>query len=485
MAGDISVDVAVLGGGITGIVAAHLLKEAGLKVAVIESGRVAMDVTGNTTAKITSLHGVIYDFLIEKFGREKARQYAEANQQAIGKIAALVDEKNIDCNFERIPAYTYSQSDSDKEQLRKEAEAALSLGLPASYVENLDVPFPAAGAVSFQDQALFHPRKFLLDLASSIEGDGSHIFEHTQALNVDEDDGGCEVETTRGEIKAKDVIIATHYPFLDRGFYFARLYPRASYALGVRVRGPVLPGLYYGISEPNYSIRPYPGREGDMLIIGGYEHKTGHADDTLSFYEKLEQFARSHFDVASIDYHWTTQDNETPDKVPYVGKFTPFSKHTYVATGYGGWGMTNGVAAAMILSDMVQEKDNPWKDIFDPSRFKVTPTAKTLAMENLEVGKKFFSDRLQAKMKDMKIEDLEPGQGEIIRTKGEDLAVYKDDQGKVHAVSPKCTHMGCYVHWNNAERTWDCPCHGSRFNHDGQLLHGPALKDLEKKEIGE
>ena len=477
---NLTVDVAVLGGGITGIATAYLLKQAGATVAVVEAGRIVKSVTGNTTAKITSLHNLIYDHLISQFGEEQAQRYANAQETAKEKIASLVGDLNIDCDFRRTAAYTYTDVEDQLDQIKAEVEAATKLGLPASYVETTELPFEIKGAVKLDNQAQFHPRKYLLALAEKVVGDGSHIFEETRAFDI-EDEEPCTIRTSGGIIRAKSVVISTHFPYHDPNIYFAAMYPKRSYVLGCRLNGPVPEGMYISAGDPHHSIRNNPYEDGEILMIGGENHKTGQGGDTSERYRRLEEWARANFDIRSIEYRWSTQDNNTIDKVPYIGKLSSGSKHLYVATGFGGWGMTNSHVAAMLLSDMILGRENPWAEVFDPSRFKPITSAKDFITENLNVAKEFMADRISTP----KLDDvaLPRGQGEVVESNGERVAVYVDDRGTTYACSAVCTHLGCIVHWNGAEKSWDCPCHGSRFNYDGKVIQGPANKDLEPKQL--
>ncbi len=483
MAKDISVDVAVVGGGIAGIATAFLLKRAGVTVAVVEAGRVVESVTGNTTAKITSLHHLIYDYLINQFGEDGARQYADAQTAAIDKIASLVEEHKISCDFRRTPAYTYTEEDVDLDQIKAEVEAATKLGLPASYVETMPLPFPIKGAVKFENQAQFHPRKYLLALAEKLPGEGSHVFEGTRALEI-EDNDPCRVKTSRGTITAKSVIITTHFPFQDPNIYFAAMHPMRSYVLGCRLQGAVPQGMYVSTGTPHNSIRNNPYEGGEIVMLGGEHHKTGQGGDMSDHYRRLEEWARANFDVQSVEFRWSTQDNNTVDKVPYIGRLSSGSKHLYVATGFGGWGMTNSHIAAMLLTDMIVGRKNDWEEVFEPSRFKPVTSAGDLVSENMNVAKEFMGDRISTPELD-ELEKIATGSGEVVKWKGERVALYKDEGGKVHACSATCTHMGCIVHWNSAEKSWDCPCHGSRYAPTGERIYGPPPHDLGKQPLDE
>ena len=477
---ELDVDVCVVGGGIAGISTAYLLTLAGARVAVIEAGRIVQRVTGHTTAKITALHDLIYDQLIKDAGREHAQGYANAQQAAIERIAAVVQQEGIDCDFRGAESYTYTEDAKDLPAIHAEVEAARSLGLPASFTDRTPLPYPVAGAVTFANQAEFHPRKYLLALAEAIVRAGGHVFEQTRAVNFhDRGDGDvCRVETTGGVIRAKDVVLATHVPVYDPALYFVRLFPKRSYVLGCRLGGSPPQGMFISMDAAHHSVRSTPAAGGELTLIGGEGHKTGQGGDTRERYQALERWARERFDVRSVDYRWATQDPSTPDNVPFIGRLAPSSTHLWVATGFGGWGMTNSTVAAMLLTDRIMGYDNPWATIFDPGRFN-TESVAPVVKENLNAVKHLIGDRFRIEREDGP-EDVElaVGEGAVVRIDGQPVALSRDDTGAVHAVSAICRHIGCYVAWNTAEQTWDCPCHGSRYAADGTVLEGPANENL-------
>ncbi len=481
LAGDVTVDVAVIGAGITGLSTAVLLKRAGVRVAVIEAGRVSSGVTGYTTAKITSLHGLVYAHLVKQVGEERAGIYAEANQAAIQQVATFVGEHGINCDFQRAAAYTYTEDPARVEDIRAEVEASRRLGLPASYTETTDLPYPVQGAVRFDNQALFHPRKYCLALAGLIPGDGGHVFEMTRATQVEEG-SPCEVVTGHGTVRAQHVVLATQIPFMDRGGFFAKTSPSRSYALSVRIDGPTPEGMYLSAETPTRSIRPHPIGEETVLIIGGEGHKVGQDSDTRRRYAALEEWSRKRFEVHSIDYRWSAQDYMPVDDVPYIGRLTPGFDRIYVATGFKKWGMTTGMFAGMIISDAILGRDNPWSSLFDAARVDLTHSAKRFVTQNTNAAKRFLGDRLGIP-KASDLTALAPGEGQVLEVAGEKVAAYRDEAGAVHSVSPVCGHMGCVVSWNSAERTWDCPCHGSRYDYDGHAIQGPTVKGLEPKPL--
>jgi glycine/D-amino acid oxidase-like deaminating enzyme/nitrite reductase/ring-hydroxylating ferredoxin subunit len=472
----IEVDVAVVGAGIAGLTTALLLKRAGATVAVVEADQVASGTTGYTTAKVTALHALTYAEMVAKHGQDKARQYAQANQAGVERIAAVVEELDIDCQFERRPAFTYTTEAQRRADVAAEVEAATTLGLPVTYVETTDLPFPIEAAVRLDDQAQFHPRRYCLGLAGAIAGDGSHVFEHTRALDIDETGDDPVVRTDAGDIVAGDVVVATLLPFVDLGGFFAKTHPVMSYALAARIDGDLPEGMYLGADSPTRSVRQVP-LDGEVgLILGGESHKVGQGGDTEQYYASLESWTRSHFAVRSIDWRWSAHDYVPVDSVPYVGR-SPRSTRVHVATGFKKWGMTNATAAAMILSDVILGRESPWSEVFDATRVDASGSVKEFVKENVDVGKRFVKDHV-ARLSAPPADSLSPGQGGVVDLEGDEVAAFRHPDGTLQAVSPICTHLGCVVAWNPAETTWDCPCHGSRFACDGKVIYGPATADL-------
>jgi len=358
MPGDISADVAIIGGGITGLTAAVLLKRSGKRVVLIESRRVAEGVTGHTTAKVTSQHQLTYDTLINSHGLEKARLYAEANEAAIDCVESFVDEKGIDCGFRRLPAYTYTESADMLSQLQAEVEAARRVGLPASFTRDVPLPFPVEGAVRFENQAQFHVREYLLPLADEIPGGDSHLFENTRALSVKEGIQ-CRVETDRGRIVARNVVVATHVPFLFKSQFWGKATPKREYGIAARIGETVAAqGISISASSPTRSVRTGYRNGETVLIVVGETHKTGEERDTERRYRNLQEWARERFGVTRFENRWSTQDYYSMEGLPFVGRIGAGSEHVYVATAFAAWGMTNGTAAAILLSDLIAGKEN-------------------------------------------------------------------------------------------------------------------------------
>jgi glycine/D-amino acid oxidase-like deaminating enzyme/nitrite reductase/ring-hydroxylating ferredoxin subunit len=481
--GSARADVVVIGGGIVGLTTALLLQEAGRKVVLVEAGRLAGGVSGYTTAKVSSQHGLVYARLTSKHGPEAARTYGQANEAALAWIAQLVERDGIDCDFRRQPSYAYVTSEDKRQQAEDEARAAIAAGLPASLTDSTPLPYPVAAAVRFDDQAEFHPRKYLLALAERLTGGGSELYERSHAVEVDADGDGVTVKTPGGHVTAGHAVVASHYPFLDRSLSFARVHPQRSYAIACRIAGAPPPGMHISGDSPTRSVRAVPLGDEELLLVGGEGHKTGAGGDTERRYGALEQFAREHWDVESVAYRWSTQDNSTLDSMPYVGRLTPRSDRVLMATGFAKWGMTGGTAAAHVLADSIAGRESAAADLFDPWRKTARASAVKLIEENAQVAARLVGDRL-TKPGNRPIESLQPDEGDIVRHDGEKVAAYRDEDGALVAVSPRCTHLGCQVNWNRAERSWDCPCHGSRFAPDGRVLQGPAVHALERKPLG-
>jgi glycine/D-amino acid oxidase-like deaminating enzyme len=405
--GELAVDVAVVGAGVAGTITAALLKQAGATVALLEAGRLCAGVTGYTTAKVTALHGLTYAGLAAAHGEETARAYAEANTHGIETIASLVIGHTIDCDFERRPALTYTTDPDRTGEIEAEVEAARRAGLPATFTTATELPFPVAAAVRLEGQAQFHPRRFCLGVAATLPGGGSHVFERSQVLDVDDKSG--TVTTDGGAVRAGTVVLATHLPFLDRGLFFAKCWPERSYAIGVQP-GPAtleISGMYLSADQPTRSLR---GTAEGVLIVGGEGHKAGQDPDTRQRYAALEAWAVAQLGVTEVTHRWSAHDYHSVDGLPFVGRLLPGS-NVLVATGFGKWGMTNGAAAARILTDHVNGAPNAWSDVFDATRQKAVITSSEFFKENADaVGRRLVGDRL-ATLRPPPADSLVPGEG--------------------------------------------------------------------------
>lgn len=413
---DVKTDILIIGGGMTGILCAYMLHQRNIPYVLVEADTLCSGITKNTTAKITSQHGLIYDKLIRKFGMQRAKQYLQANEMALSKYRELC--KNIDCDFEEHASYVYSLDDHKK--IEKEIAALEQLGISAEFCTHIPLPFSIAGAVKYPKQAQFHPLKFILAISK-----GLHIYEHTAVRELI----GTKAITNCGTITAQKIIVATHFPFLNKhGSYFLKMYQHRSYVIALE-NAPNVNGMYVDEAQNGMSFRNY----NHLLLVGGGGHRTGKKGGN---WQELRDFSHRHYPDAAEKYHWATQDCMTLDGIPYIGAYSASTTDLYVATGFNKWGMTSSMVSAMILCDMVAGKQNPYAEVFSPSRTILRPQLASNAFAAL-------------------INLLTP-------------------------TTRRCPHLGCALKWNPCEHTWDCPCHGSRFTEDGQLIDNPATGNLKK-----
>jgi glycine/D-amino acid oxidase-like deaminating enzyme/nitrite reductase/ring-hydroxylating ferredoxin subunit len=476
---ELEVDVAVVGAGIVGVTAAVRLAEAGGRVALIEANRIGHGVTGNTTAKLTSLHGLTYADLRRHHGERTARAYGALNEAGIERVARLVAEHGIECDLQRKPNFTYAEDPELLREIEAEVDAAVALGLPASFVEDSDLPFEIAGAVRFDDQADFHPYSYLVALARVAEAEGAQIFERSRVVGLE---GNAPRLETGPVVRADRTILATHIPFADRSLMFARCHPERAYALSLRVRDGLPEGMYLSADQPVRSIRSHPFADGERLIVAGESHRTG-AGGEPERYSTLESWARERWDVEAVEHRWSAQDNMPVDGVPFIGRLWPFSDRVLFATGLRKWGLAMGTAAGDALAQMaggaMPENARP----FAPERLNALSSARELISHNTVSAADFFLDRVRPHRTD---EALAGGEGRVLRSGLALTAAYRDLDGQLHSHSARCTHLGCIVRWNAAERSWDCPCHGSRFDaRSGAVLQGPAVRPLAPAPEGE
>ena len=422
---DIVAEVAVIGAGMAGLLTAFLLKKAGLNVVVLEGAEIASGATKNTTAKITSQHSLIYDKLINSVGEAQAKQYAAANQHAIELYRKIIEENQIDCDFESKDAFLYSLDQEDN--IKVEAAAARRLGIDAELTTETNLPFPIRAAVKFSNQAQFNPLKFIKSISADL-----NIYEHTKAILVRDD----TIMTNRGQITADKIVVATHFPFINiPGWYFTRMHQQRSYVVALKNAGQ-LDGMYIDADEKGFSFRNY----GELVLLGGAGHRTGKHPEQ-GCYDKLRVAAKTFFPGSEEVAHWSAQDCMTLDGIPYIGLYSASKPNLFVATGFNKWGMTSSMASATILTDSICGRQNRNAEVFSPQRFHTAASTKNLLIDGAQ-------------------------------------SVAGIAEGVFSPSSRKCTHLGCRLKWNADEETWDCPCHGSRYTKNGELIDNPAMRGI-------
>lgn len=460
--GDIEADVAVIGGGMAGILAAYQLEQAGVHTVLLEAERIGGGQTKNTTAKITSQHGMFCHTFIEKKGKETAKLYVQANQAAVEEYRRIIGKEQIPCDLRVTDSYVYSRNE---EKLKKETESARELGIDASFERQIEIPVPCAGAVRFPGQAEFHPLKFIEGLAGKL-----NIYESTPVKEVERN----RIRTAGGTVLAGKIIFATHFPFVNfPGMYFARTHQERSYVLALEQAG-ILNGMYIGDGEDKLSFRQYDR----YILLGGQGHRTGENREG-GRYAKLQEQAKALYPDCRVAAYWSAQDCITADKIPFIGRYAPDRPDWLVASGFQKWGMSSSMISAMLLRDLVCGIDNPYSAVFDPSRFSAEEVPQIMRDTGMAVKgltKRFFH------IPDETAAALERGHGAIVDTPQGKAGVYKTEEGELFQVDIVCPHLGCELSWNPDEKTWDCPCHGSRFDYKGNLLEGPAQEGIDKEE---
>ncbi len=523
---NIKTDVCIIGGGLTGLSTAYNLSKYKIRTVLIEKDEICKQTSGNSTAKITSQHGLIYKYLIDSKGREFARKYYEANEKAINNIKNIIDKEKIDCEFEYQPSYVFTQSIQEVEKIKDEVEAIKSFGGKAKLIEAPDIqinklkceelveksneklkidvdniekenlnlernlvkermkqilPIKAIAGVEFEKQAQFNPYKYGIGLAKICSDSGVKIYEHTKAIDVDtEDEDEYYVITLENgcKIKTKYLVIATKYPIVNiPGFYFIKMYQSTSYAIAMKTKQRLFDGMYINSEEPTISLRTTKYGDEYLLIVVGSDHKTGAEIDLSNSYRYLEEIARNLCTEGKIKYYWNTEDCITLDKIPYIGQYSKMWDNAYVATGFNKWGITTSNIAAEIITNKILGEESDYEEIFKSTRLEPIKNIKEVTNIVKESVNSLVIKKLEIPQEEAN--QIQNDEGKIVEVNGQKIGIYKDKEGVVYKVNPVCKHLGCELSWNNLEKTWDCPCHGSRYDYKGNLIYGPSVKGLD------
>jgi len=477
---NIEVDVAIIGGGITGITAASHLIKAGKTVAIIEADKIGGVTTGYSTGNLYIAVQPFYQNIVSKFDFETAKSIAHSRKFAIDYIEKNIQENNIQCNFSRRPWYGYT-ADHERISLDKEVELIKKMELPIEYVKELPLAFKFKKAVLMPNQARFNPLQYVISMADDLVKQRCLIFENTRVTNIDEKDV-CVLETANAKVTAKKVLMATHTPV---GINLTQMFtaPYRSYVVSVRLKDNKYPeGHFWDLDRPPHATCTHAASSNnpELLMVAGSHHKVGQGKDTITHYQELEKFLRDHFPVSEVAYQWSAQHYQSADNVPYIGLASRSAKHTYIATGFFADGLIYGTLAGIILADLILENKNPLIDTYQSNRFDPIASLAFISRENSNVFIQYLKDYPLFSSKNY--DDIKPGEGKVLEINREKCGVSRDKNNQLHIVSAVCTHMKCIVNWNNAEKTWDCPCHGSRFAQDGTVIEGPTKSNLENKQ---
>ena len=482
---NIEVDVCVVGAGIVGASTAYFLSnKSNLRIAIIDKDKVCMGVSAHTTAKIASQHGLFYKYLIDEFGKDFAKKYLFSNQEAIEKIKEIVNKEKIDCDFERQDAYVFAASDEEAKKIKDEVNAVNSLGFNAEYLEKINLPINnIKGAIKFPNQAQFNSRKYVLSLLNILEKRNVKIFENSKVEKIENGEKNI-IYANKHKIKAKYVVLATHFPILNfPGLHFIKMHQDKSYIIGVETKDKLFDGMYINSKDPIISFRTAIYKDNQrLLLVSGSDHKTG--DNSIKLednYKNLENYIRGVYKDINIKYRWSTEDCVSLDKIPYIGEFSKFMSNIFIATGFKKWGMTTSHVAAEIISDKILGKNNSYENIYNSTRLKPIKNKKELYNNLKQTTYSLIINRF--KKSKTTIGEIKNGDGGIVKYNGKKIGIYKDEKGKIYAVKPYCKHLGCELSWNNLEKTWDCPCHGSRYTYEGKIIMEPTRKELEKENI--
>ena len=474
---DLETDVCIIGGGLTGVSCGYYLSKE-MKVIVLEKDKICSSTSGKNTGKVTSHHGLFYKYLIDTNGEKFAKKYFEANEKAIDNIEKIIKEENIECEFEKEDSYVFTRNKNGISKIKDEQKAVEKISENKSeYVEDINLPMQIKAAIKFKNQAKFNPVKYGYGLANCILKNNSKIYENSKVIGIDKKEDKYEITVNGKKIIAENVIIATRYPSINfPGYYFLKMYQSTSYSIVAEVKEELFERMYISSDSPVISFRTINQDGKKLLLAVGYDYKTGKEQEENG-YLKLEELIKSMYSDVKILYKWTAEDCISLDKIPYIGEYSNLMKNIYIATGFNKWGLTSSNIAANILKDKILGIANKYEDIFKSTRLEPLKNKDEFKNMLKEVGKSIILSKF--KLPEETLKDIKTGEGKIIEYEGEKIGVYKDENGKIFKVKPVCTHLGCELYFNNYDKIWECPCHGSKFTYEGKAIEGPGIKHLE------
>lgn len=477
---DIKTDICIIGGGLAGLSTAYY-SCLQTDVVILEKDRICSKTSGKNTGKVTSQHGLFYDYLLNSQGEEYAKDYLNINENAINEIERIINKENIDCDFTKESSYVFTKQEKEIEKIKNENKVVNHLQKEISaYTKDVELPIEIKGAIEFKNQAQIHPIKYGYGLAKAIEKNGGKIFENTQVKNVRKEENRYIIDVNDKKVIANHVVIATRYPIISfPGYYFLKMYQSTSYAMVFDCKEQLFKGMYISAEVPTISFRVIKERNKELLLVVGYDYKTGTAE-AEDGYQNITTIVKNIYPKAKCLYKWTAEDCISLDKIPYVGEYSSTMKNLYIATGFNKWGITLSNVAGKIISDKIFNKENRFENIFKSTRLRPVKNKDEFLNMAKEAGKSIILSKF--KIPEEKLEKIKNDEGKIININDKKVGVYKDKEGKVYAVKPICTHLGCELYFNNIEKIWECPCHGSKFNYDGTSIEVPSNKNLEKFE---
>ena len=473
---DKKVSVCIIGGGLTGLQTAYNLSDK-LDVVILEKDRICGSTSGKTTGKITSQHGVFYDYLINSQSKEFAKMYLEANEKAIQNIKDIIEKEEIECDLEEESSYVFTKQETKLDMIKNEQKAVDKLQKEKSdYVKEIELPTEISGAIEFKNQAQFHPLKYAYGLAKAIIKNDGKIYENTKVTDIKRENEKYVVYANKNKVIADYVVLATRYPIMNvPGYYFLKMYQSTSYAMVFDAKKKLFDGMYISYETPNVSFRTIRDGDRKLLLTVGYDYKTG-TEELRDGYQRLEVIVRKMYPDAEVLYKWTAEDCISLDKIPYIGQYSSIMKNLYIATGFNKWGVTSSNVAANIITDKILQKENKYEEIFKSTRIEPIKNRQEMGDMLKEANKSILLSRF--KIPKEELDNIKIGEGKIIKIDNTKVGVYKSKTGEIYKVKPICTHLGCELYFNNIEKIWECPCHGSKFTYDGKSIEVPSNKDL-------